>query len=120
MRTKPIGRWRCHRRIRKRVVGTPERLRLVVFRSLKHIYAQVIDDVTATTVVSASTLEPAARAGATACGGAVEAAKAVGQRVAELARAKGVAKVVFDRGGYRYHGRVRAVADGARAGGLDV
>jgi large subunit ribosomal protein L18 len=102
--------------VRKKVRGTAARPRLAVFRSSKHVYAQVIDDVAGRTVASASTMEATVRAGAT---GTVDAAKSVGERVAERAKEAGVATVVFDRGGFKYHGRVAAVADGARSGGLE-
>jgi large subunit ribosomal protein L18 len=110
-------RQRRHRRVRKRVSGTSERPRLAVFRSLNHIYAQVIDDTAGATLAAASTLDPSLRA-ALKSGGDVEAAKAVGKLIAERAREKGVEKVVFDRGGYLYHGRVQHLADAAREGGL--
>ena len=107
-----------HLRVRKRVTGTPERLRLNVFRSSAHIYAQVIDDTKGVTVAAASSIDTDLRADLT---GQPKLAKsaAVGRLVAERALAKGVTKVVFDRGGYRYHGRIKAVADAAREGGLD-
>jgi large subunit ribosomal protein L18 len=95
-----------------------KRARLSVFRSSKHIYAQVIDDAHGQTVVSASSLEKDMR-GSVKTGANIEAAKAVGKRLAERAAAKGIKEVVFDRGGYLYHGRVKALADAARAGGLD-
>jgi large subunit ribosomal protein L18 len=95
-----------------------DRVRLSVFRSSKHIYAQVIDDAKGVTVVSASSLEKDMR-GNLKTGANIDAAKAVGKRLAERASAKGIKKVVFDRGGYLYHGRVRALADAAREGGLD-
>ena len=110
------GRRRRHLRVRKKVRGTAQRPRLAVFRSSKHVYAQVIDDVAGRTVASASTMEADVRAGAT---GTVDAAKSVGERVAERAKQAGVASVVFDRGGFKYHGRVAAVADGARGAGLE-
>lgn len=110
------GRKRRHLRVRKKVRGTAARPRLAVFRSNKHIYAQVIDDVAGLTVASASTMETSVRGGAT---GTVDAAKSVGERVAERAKQAGVATVVFDRGGFKYHGRVAAVADGARGAGLE-
>ena len=103
--------------MRKRVVGSAERPRLAVFRSNRHIYAQVIDDVAGCTVAAASTAEAPLREGATSN---VEAAKAVGQLVGERAKAAGISKVVFDRGGFRYHGRVAALCDGARQAGLEV
>ncbi|MDQ3947205.1 MAG: 50S ribosomal protein L18 [Actinomycetota bacterium] len=111
------ARIRRHRRVRKRVVGTAARPRLCVFRSNKHIYAQVIDDTAGVTLAAASTAEAGLREGAT---GNVAAAKAVGQLVGERAKAAGIDQVVFDRGGFRYHGRVAALCDGARAAGLEV
>ena len=111
------ARVKRHRRVRKRVTGTTERPRLAVFRSNRHIYAQVIDDTTGRTLAAASTAEPELRSGAT---GTVDAAKAVGQLVGDRAKAAGVTTVVFDRGGFRYHGRVAALCDGARAAGLEV
>jgi large subunit ribosomal protein L18 len=112
------ARERRHRRVRVRVNGTPERPRLNVYRSLEHIYAQVIDDVAGHTLASASTLDAEVKA---AIDGKrkTEAAKIVGQIVAARAKNAGVSAVVFDRGGNRYHGRVKALADGAREGGLD-
>ncbi|MGH8986686.1 MAG: 50S ribosomal protein L18 [Acidimicrobiia bacterium] len=115
--TKREARDRRHRRVRKKVRGTPERPRLAVFRSSRHIYAQVIDDVHGRTVAAASTAEGELRSGATAT---VDAAKAVGKLVGERAKAAGVAAVVFDRGGFKFHGRVAGVADGARESGLKV
>ena len=111
------ARVKRHRRVRKRVSGTAERPRLAVFRSNRHIYAQVIDDTSGRTVAAAFTAEPGLRDGATAT---VDAAKAVGQLVGERARAAGISRVVFDRGGFRYHGRVAALCDGVRAAGLEV
>jgi len=105
-----------HTRIRRRVRGTAERPRLAIFRSLNHIYAQVIDDERAVTIASASTVEKDLR-GAT--GGNVEAARRVGRAIAERALAKGVEQVVFDRGGFRFHGRVKALTDAAREAGLN-
>lgn len=107
-----------HRRVRSRVHGTAERPRLVVFRSNQHIYAQVVDDVAGHTLASASTLEASVKARA---GGMKprEAARLVGETAAARSREKGIDKVVFDRGGYLYHGCVAAVAEGARAGGLE-
>ena len=105
-----------HRRIRRKVRGTTERPRLAVYRSLNHIYAQIIDDEKAQTLAAASTNEKALR-GTT--GGNMEAAKRVGQVIAERALAAGISSVVFDRGGYLYHGRVRALTDAARAAGLN-
>jgi large subunit ribosomal protein L18 len=105
-----------HRRIRRKVRGTTERPRLAVYRSLNHIYAQIIDDEKARTLAAASTNEKALR-GST--GGNVDAARRVGQAIAERALAAGINRVVFDRGGYLYHGRVRALTDAARAAGLN-
>ena len=111
------ARVRRHGRVRKRVNGTAERPRLAVFRSNKHISAQVIDDRTGRTLAAASTTEPDLRGAGT---GNKDAATKVGQLVAERAKAAGVTKVVFDRGGNLYHGRVAAVADAARANGLEL
>ena len=108
-------RLKRHVRVRGKVSGTPERPRLNVFRSETNIYAQVIDDVNGVTLVSASSLEKEFDGK----GGNVEAARKVGQMVAERAKAKGIENVVFDRGGYIYHGRVQALAEGAREGGLN-
>src|SRR5690349_14894033 len=110
------GRLRRHHRVRKKVTGTPERPRLAVFRSNKHITAQVIDDVAGRTVAAASTTEADLRGGAT---GNRDAATAVGRLVAERAKAAGIERVVFDRGGFMYHGRVAALADAARESGLE-
>src|SRR5271155_2803584 len=107
-------RSRVHFRIREKISGTAARPRLNVYRSLNHIYAQVVDDAQGVTLASASTL-----AGKINAGGNVAAAKEVGKLVAEQAIAKGVKKVVFDRGGYLYHGRVKALADAAREAGLE-
>ncbi len=109
---------RRHRRVRARISGTPERPRLNVFRSLTNIYAQVIDDISGRTLASASTIDKEV-AGQVDGKSKVEAAKIVGQVLAERAKAAKVSKVVFDRGGYQYHGRVAALAEGAREGGLD-
>ncbi|HWP29989.1 MAG TPA: 50S ribosomal protein L18 [Chloroflexota bacterium] len=110
------ARARRHRRIRKRVVGTPSRPRLSVFRSLKHIYAQVIDDSRGITLAAASSVEPVAREQFS--GPKTARARAVGELIARRALERGIDKVVFDRGGYLYHGRVKALAEGARAAGL--
>lgn len=115
-RDKQLARARRHNRVRKKVSGTPERPRLAVFRSNKHISAQVIDDVAGRTLAAASTVEPELRAGPTSN---KEAAAKVGRLVAERARARGITKVVFDRGGFLYHGRVAALADAAREAGLE-
>jgi large subunit ribosomal protein L18 len=112
------ARIRRHRRVRATVSGTPERPRLNVFRSLSEIYAQVIDDVAGHTVASASTIDRELR-GQVEGKNKTEAAKLVGQLVARRAQAAGVKQVVFDRGGYRYHGRVKALADAAREAGLE-
>lgn len=113
-----IGRHRRHLRVRKRVTGSPERPRLSVFRSLKHIYAQIIEDTEGRTLVSASSLDPELR-GKLKHGGNIEAARMVGELLARRAVEKGIKAVVFDRGGYLYHGRVRALAEGAREAGLE-
>lgn len=109
-------RQRVHDRIRKKVVGTSERPRLNVYRSLNHIYVQVIDDLEGKTLVAASTAQ--GKKGERTTGGNVASAKTVGKKIAELAKQKGITKVVFDRGGYIYHGRIKAVADAAREAGL--
>jgi large subunit ribosomal protein L18 len=114
--TKNQKRGHVHERIRKKLQGTSERPRLNVYRSLNHIYVQVIDDLSGKTLVAASTAEGKKEQRGT--GGNVAAAKAVGKTIAERAKAKGVTKVVFDRGGYIYHGRVKALADAAREAGL--
>lgn len=108
-------RQRIHKRIRRRVAGTQERPRLAIFRSLNHIYAQVIDDGPGNTLVAASSTEKDLRGK----GGNVEGAKLIGKIVAERAKTKGITRVVFDRGGYLYHGRVKALADAAREAGLE-
>jgi len=110
------ARQKRHLRVRKTVTGTSARPRLNVFRSLSHIYAQVIDDVTGTTLAAASTMDKDLNI---AYGGNTEAAKAIGTAVATRALAKGISKVVFDRGGYIYHGRVAALAQAAREAGLE-
>jgi len=150
-------RWRIHKRIRRKVRGTPERPRLAIFRSLSHIYAQIVDDTKGQTLVAAASSEKALRGGATApapasaaaeapapkaeksakgekgekkaakkaappakaSGGNVAGAKLIGKTIAERAKEKGIKQVVFDRGGYIYHGRVKALADAARAAGLE-
>jgi large subunit ribosomal protein L18 len=111
-------RQRRHRRVRKKVHGTVEQPRLNVYRSLCNIYAQVIEDGKAVTLVSASTIDPEIK-GKVKSGGNAEAAKAVGELVAKRALEKGIKKVVFDRGGYQYHGRVQSLADAARKAGLE-
>jgi large subunit ribosomal protein L18 len=112
-----VGRERRKFRIRRKISGTPERPRLTVFRSAKHIYAQVVDDVAGTTLAHASTLSRDVR-GAIDDATKSDAAKKVGAAIAKLLLAKGIDKVVFDRNGYLYHGRVRALADAAREAGL--
>lgn len=109
------ARLRRHRRVRGKISGTAERPRLDVFRSSKHIYAQIIDDVAGVTLVSASSMEK----GFEGFGGNIEAAGKVGKMIAEKALEKGIKTVVFDRGGFVYHGRVKALAEGAREGGLE-
>jgi large subunit ribosomal protein L18 len=107
-------RQRVHTRIRRRMTGTAERPRLSVYRSLNHIYAQVIDDAQGVTLASASTVAAKAKTG-----GNVAAAKEIGKLIAERAKEKGIRQVVFDRGGYLYHGRIKALADAAREAGLE-
>lgn len=116
--TRKESRERRHKRVRATMAGTAARPRLNVFRSLVHIYAQLIDDATGTTLASASTVDVDLRA-QMAGKKKAEQAKLVGQAMAARAQAQGVKKIVFDRGGYRYHGRVKAVAEGAREGGLE-
>jgi large subunit ribosomal protein L18 len=116
--SKNTNRRHVHKRIRKKVQGTAARPRLNVYRSLNNIYVQVIDDLKGATLVSANSGEGAEK-GKKRSGGNLAAAKEVGKAVAERAKAKGIKKVVFDRGGYIYHGRVKALADAAREGGLE-
>jgi large subunit ribosomal protein L18 len=110
-------RQRVHDRIRSKMAGTAERPRLNVYRSLNHIYTQVIDDATGTTIASASTVSK--KGDGKKVGGNVAAAKEVGKLIAERAKEKGIKRVVFDRGGYLYHGRIKALADAAREAGLE-
>lgn len=117
LRTKEDARLKRKQRIRKRITGTPERPRLSVYRSLNHIYAQAIDDISGKTILSASSLDPEVK-GKSAKTGNREAAKLVGDLVARKCKEKGIDKVVFDRSGYIYHGRIKALAEAARAGGL--
>jgi large subunit ribosomal protein L18 len=117
MASREDGRIKRHRRVRKRISGTATKPRLNVFRSLTNIYAQVVDDGTGATLVSASTLDPEIKA-QKVYGGNKDAAKLVGQVVGKRAVEKGIEFVAFDRGGYKYHGRVAALADGAREAGL--
>jgi large subunit ribosomal protein L18 len=121
IKTKDDRRQRIKYRIRKRVTGSEQRPRLTVFRSVSHMYVQVVDDLTGRTIASASTVEPTVK-GALAkkgTGGNVEGAKAIGKTIAERLIEKGVKRVVFDRNGFLYHGRVKAVADAAREAGLE-
>jgi large subunit ribosomal protein L18 len=115
--TKQEQRRRRHRRVRKKVMGTAERPRIAVFRSSKHIYVQAIDDIAGRTIASASTMEASVRGGSTAT---VAAAKNVGKQLGERVKAAGATTAVFDRGGFKYHGRVAAIADGAREAGLEL
>jgi large subunit ribosomal protein L18 len=119
--TKDDRRQRIKYRIRRRVAGTPERPRLMVFRSVAHMYVQVVDDMSGKTIASASTVEPSVKAALSkkATGGNVEGAKAIGKTIAERLIGQGVKRVVFDRNGFLYHGRVKAVADAAREAGLE-
>jgi large subunit ribosomal protein L18 len=120
IKTKKDQRERIRLRQRKRIAGTPERPRLAVFRSVSHVYAQVIDDMSGQTIVSAASTEPALKgqfSGATRSGNQAG-AKALGKAIAERLLAKGIEQVVFDRGGFLYHGRVRAIAEAAREAGL--
>jgi large subunit ribosomal protein L18 len=117
-KTKTMRRQRRRWRVRNKVRGTAERPRLTVFRSSKHIYAQLIDDDTGRTLASAASKVKKGEQSSVGYGGNVKAAKAVGQKLAEAAKAAGITKAAFDRGHYRYHGRVKALAEGAREGGL--
>jgi large subunit ribosomal protein L18 len=116
--TREVSRLKRKKRIRKKLSGSPERPRLTVFRSDKHIYAQIIDDTAGSTLATASTLSPEYRE-LGSLKGKLEAAKRVGDLIARKAKDKGITKVVFDRSGYIYHGRVQALADAARQAGLD-
>ncbi len=113
------GRQRRHMRIRKKVNGTAERPRLTVYRSLNHIYVQLVDDLAGRTLLTISSSHKDVSGTLTGAKGKIAASKAVGKRIAEMAKEKGIERVCFDRGGYLYHGRVKAVADGAREGGLN-
>jgi large subunit ribosomal protein L18 len=121
IKTREDRRDRIKLRIRKRVRGSQERPRLTVFRSVAHMYVQVVDDMTGTTIASASTVEPSVKGGleTAAKGGNIEGAKAIGKTIAERLLEKGVKRVVFDRNGFLYHGRVKAVAEAAREAGLE-
>ena len=118
IKAKRMRRTRAHRRLRNHVQGSPERPRLAVFKSLRYIYAQVIDDIAGTTLAQASSGEDAIREQAEGSAKTRDAARLVGEAVAERAKDKGIEKVVFDRGGYIFHGRVKQVAEGARSKGL--
>ena len=119
--SKDETRQKVHARIRKKMAGTAERPRLNVYRSVNHIYAQVIDDAKGVTLVSATSVEKGkgVKGDKRPTGGNVSSAKEVGKLIAERAKAKGIKKVVFDRGGYLYHGRIKALADAAREAGLE-
>ena len=119
--TKADRRERIHLRQRKRIMGTSQRPRLSVFRSVSHIYAQVIDDLSGQTLVSASSIDPKVKAslGKGMSGGNLKGAEAIGRAIAERSIEKGIKRVVFDRSGFLYHGRIRAVADAARKAGLE-
>ena len=120
--SKDQTRRKVHTRIRKKIVGTSERPRLSVYRSVSHVYAQVIDDTKGATLVSAGTVEMgkgAAKDEKRPTGGNVASAKEIGKVIAERAKQKGIKRVVFDRGGYLYHGRIKALADAAREAGLE-
>lgn len=114
------ARIRRHLRLRKGIFGASDRPRLSVFKSLRHIYAQIIDDTTGKTLISASTLDPEFKSRTESKSGNIEGAKAIGTLIAERALAKGIKSVVFDRGGHIYHGRVAALADAARESGLEL
>jgi large subunit ribosomal protein L18 len=116
-KAKMMRRLRRRNHVRRRIVGTAERPRLTVFRSSKHIYAQLIDDLSGVTLAAASSVVGDVRSGFKSCGN-IKAAQVVGKKLAEAAKAKGIAKAAFDRGHYKYHGRVKALADAAREGGL--
>ena len=121
IKTKEDRRRRIQLRQRKRIAGTAARPRLTVFRSVSHIYAQVIDDLSGTTLTSASTVEPTLKSGfeKDVRGGNLKGAEAIGRAIAERSIEKGIKRVVFDRSGFLYHGRIRAVADAARKAGLE-
>ena len=112
-----VARKKRHFRVRKKVTGTPDKPRLNVYRSVKHIYAQIVDDYSGITLTAASSIDKELK-GKVSTGGNIEAAKTVGQLVAKRAADKGINQIVFDRGGYLYHGRVKALADAVREGGL--
>lgn len=116
--TKAFFRSRRHKRVRKKISGTAERPRLVVFRSLRHIYGQLVDDSRGVTLMGISSTSPTVQGSVTDAKGKISTSKLTGKALAEKAIQSGVESVVFDRGGYKYHGRVRAFAEGAREGGL--
>src|SRR5438477_11471197 len=116
-KSKHVRQLRRRNHVRRHITGTPERPRLSVFRSSKHIYAQLIDDLAGVTLAAATSNSPDLRTNV-AYGGNVKAAVVVGKKLAEAAKAKGITKAAFDRGHYRYHGRIKALADAAREGGL--
>ncbi|HHW03518.1 MAG TPA: 50S ribosomal protein L18 [Thermoanaerobacterales bacterium] len=115
--SREVSRKRRHARVRKKVFGTQDRPRLNVFKSLKHIYAQIINDENGTTLVAASTQDPAIRDSVTGCN--IESAKKVGELIAKKALEKGIKQIAFDRGGYMYHGKIKALAEAAREAGLE-
>ncbi len=119
VKEKTAHRKRAHQRLRQRVQGTVERPRLSVFKSSKYVYAQIIDDRSGTTLAQASSMEAEVRTGVESGATSKAAARRVGEVVAERAKSKGISKVVFDRGGYIYHGKVKELAEGARAKGLE-
>jgi large subunit ribosomal protein L18 len=121
VKTKDDRRRRIQLRQRKRIAGTPARPRLAVFRSVSHIYAQVVDDMAGVTLAAASSVEPSVKAafGKDVRGGNLKGAEAIGKAIAERSIEKGITRVVFDRAGFLYHGRIRAVADAARKAGLE-
>jgi large subunit ribosomal protein L18 len=121
IKTKEDRRYRVKLRLRKRILGTAERPRLTVFRSMSHIYVQIVDDLRGHTLVSASTVEPSVKAALSrdVKGGNKKGAETIGKTIAERAMAKGIKRVVFDRNGFLYHGRIQSVADSARKAGLE-
>jgi large subunit ribosomal protein L18 len=117
-KSRNVLRIRRHARVRRRMTGTAERPRLSIFRSLRYLYAQIVDDVSGKTIAAASTREKAVAEGLASTSSAAAAVK-VGTTIAERAKSKGISAVVFDRGGYKYHGRIKALADAARGAGLE-
>lgn len=120
IKDKKVKLERRKKRVHKRIFGTPARPRLTVFRSNANIFAQIIDDVTRKTITGCSSISPALKEKLSASKGKIAQAKIVGEHIAELAKSKGITQVMFDRNGQRYHGRVKALAEGARSGGLEV